>query len=104
MSYSVTRRTQEGGIRMALGARQFDVLKLMLGQGLILAVIGVTAGLAASTALTWIIDKLLYGVRPRDPVTLVAASLILVGVALAACFVPARRAARLDPMAALRVE
>jgi ABC-type antimicrobial peptide transport system permease subunit len=103
-AYSVTLRTQEVGIRMALGARQADVLRLVLRQGLWQALIGVAAGVAASVALTWLIASMLYGVQARDPLTLCAAAATLVGVALVACYVPARRAAKLDPMVALRVE
>jgi putative ABC transport system permease protein len=103
-AYSVTLRTQEVGIRMAVGAQQRDVLRLVLRQGLQQALAGVAAGLAASAALTWLIASLLYGVEARDPLTLAAASATLVTVALVACYLPARRAAKLDPMVALRVE
>lgn len=102
VSYSVARRTHEIGIRMALGAEKGDVLTMVLGQGLRLALIGVAIGIAGALALTRFIVSLLYGVTPTDPLTFVAVSLILISVALAACFIPARRAAKVDPMVALR--
>jgi predicted permease len=103
-AYAVSRRTHEIGIRMALGARSPDVVRAVLRQGLTLTVIGLTLGLGGALAATRIIRSRLYEVSPTDPLTFVCVALLLAGVALLACYLPARRAARIDPMAALRYE
>jgi putative ABC transport system permease protein len=104
ISYAVTERTHEIGIRLALGAEHEDVLKLVLGQAFRLTLMGVGLGIAGALALTRSLTSLLYGVKPTDPLTFGAVSLILVAVALLASYIPACRAARVDPMVALRHE
>jgi len=104
LSYSVSRRTHEIGVRAALGATRRDILRLVVEEGMLLALIGLSAGILAALGLTRLIASLLYGVRPRDPLTFAALSLLLTGVAWLAVYIPARRAARIDPMDALRVD
>jgi putative ABC transport system permease protein len=92
------------GIRVTLGASRGEIVGLVLGQGMRLAAIGLAGGLAAALALTHLMSKLLFGVRPADPLTLAAVLLLLAGAAMLACYIPARRATAVDPMAALRCE
>ncbi|MGB6884535.1 MAG: FtsX-like permease family protein [Candidatus Acidiferrum sp.] len=104
MAYSVSRRTREIGVRMALGAVSGDVLGMILGQGLRTILIGVVVGIAGALALTRTVASLLFGVTATDPLTFGAVTMLLVGAGLLACYIPARRATRVDPLVALRYE
>jgi putative ABC transport system permease protein len=102
MSYLVAQRTHEIGVRVALGAGPREILRMVLLRGLKTTGIGLAVGIAASLALTRLIGRFLFGVKNTDPVTYAVVALVLMAVALAACYVPARRAARVDPLVALR--
>jgi ABC-type antimicrobial peptide transport system permease subunit len=104
MSYSVSRRTREMGIRLALGARSSAVERLVVYQGMVLTLIAMALGLAVAWAVARSLTAILYGVRPHDLVTFTAVPVFLAAVALLACWIPARRASRVDPLAALRYE
>jgi putative ABC transport system permease protein len=104
MSYSVALRTPEIGLRLALGAQPRDVVGLVVGHGMRIALAGVGLGLLAAAALTTLMTRLLFGVKPTDTLTFVAVAAVLAAVALLACWIPARRAARVDPTVALRYE
>ena len=104
MAYLVSQRTHEIGVRLALGARPSDVFRLIIGRGMALAAVGSSLGLAGAWAFGRVLESLLYQITPSDPITLVSAPILLMAVALLACYVPARRAMRVDPMVALRYE
>jgi putative ABC transport system permease protein len=104
MSYSVTQRTHEIGIRMAIGARPRDVFKMILGHGMKLALIGVGLGLIGAFALTRLMASMLFGVEPTDATTFGVLSMLLIGIALLACYLPGRRATKVEPTISLRYE
>jgi putative ABC transport system permease protein len=104
VSYTIAQRTREIGIRMALGAQVRDVLRLVIGQGLKMVLIGIAIGLAGAGALSHVMKSLLFGVSATDPAIFGIIAVLLTGVALLACYLPARRAAKIDPMEALRYE
>ena len=104
VAYSVTERTHEIGVRLALGAQRRDVVAMVVRHGMIMTVAGTGVGLAAAFAVVRVMSGLLFGVSAADPVTFIAIPVLLLAVALAACYIPARRATRVDPMIALRTE
>jgi len=104
MAYSFSQRTQEVGVRIALGAQHADILRMALGEGMRVVVIGLASGLVGAAMMTRFFRSMLFNVAPTDPVTFFSVSAILASVALFACYIPARRATRVDPLIALREE
>jgi putative ABC transport system permease protein len=104
LATSVSRRTQEIGVRMALGAQRGEILRMVVRQGMLLALIGLAIGVPSALVLTRLLTSLLFQITPADPLTFAGVAALLVAVALAACYIPARRATRVDPMVALRYE
>jgi putative ABC transport system permease protein len=104
LAYLVSQRTRDIGIRLALGAARHDIVKLIVGQGMMLALGGAVLGITVALASARVMQSLLFSVSPRDPVTFAAVPLVLIAIALVACYLPARRAMRVDPLVALRSE
>jgi ABC-type antimicrobial peptide transport system permease subunit len=104
ISFLVMERTHEIGVRLALGAQRWNILRMILRQGLQLALAGAAVGIVCALAITHLMGGLLFEVRPTDPLTFAGVALLLIGVALFACYIPARRAISIDPLAALRYE
>jgi len=104
MSYSFSQRTHEVGIRIAVGAQRLDILRMTLGEGLRIVVIGLASGLVGAAIMTRFFQSMLFDVGPADPITYLSVSVILAGVAFFACYIPAKRATRVDPLIALREE
>ena len=104
ISYSVVQRTHEIGVRMALGAQRTDILHMILREGMLLAIIGIAIGIGGALGLTRVLRSMLFEIEPTDPATFVGVAIFLTIAALAACYVPARRAMKVDPMVALRHE
>ena len=104
LSYEVSRRTREIGIRMALGARRHGVLRLVVGRGIVLAITGAIVGIGVALGVTRYLKSMLYDIHANDPGTIASVAILLTLVAVAACYIPARRAMRVDPMVALRYE
>jgi len=104
MAYSVSQRTHEIGIRIALGARAGNVFRLVIGQGIFLTVVGIGAGIVTAVVVMRFVSSLLFGVTATDPMTFISVALLLGAVALLACYIPARRATKVDPLVALRYE
>ena len=102
MSYSFSQRTHEVGIRIAVGAQRLDILRMTLGEGLRIVVIGLASGLVGAAIMTRFFQSMLFDVGPADPITYLSVSVILAGVAFFACYIPAKRATRVDPLIALR--
>ena len=104
MAYTFSQRTHEIGIRMALGAQRKHILRMALGEGMILVVLGLAAGVFGALLLTRFLRSMLFAVKPTDPITFIAIATLLTAVALLACYIPAHRATRVDPLVALREE
>jgi len=104
MAYSFSQRAHEVGIRIALGAQRLDILRMALGEGMRIVIIGLASGLVGAAIMARFVRSMLFDVAPTDPITFVSVSAILAGVALFACYIPAKRATRVDPLVALREE